>query len=211
MPGDPNSHNLNSGDNKNDGTQYPNVIRKSDISIFNKVVPTYKGDLPSLKIFIKRCEAFLATIDDVYENEFLDSLVYKLMGKAFRIYNDKKFITWTGLKKALISGIDEGKSLTVLQNEMINLRQVRGQTVQDFADVVRTKLDELDERIQATHSDIDVRRGFRDEHSKVAIRTFKEGVLGPLRHRLIAYSANTFDDVVRFAIEESQYKGGLQN
>lgn len=55
-----------------------------DILIFNKIVPQYKGDQPSLKIFLRRCETYLKTLSPDSEGDMISCLVYKLSGKAFR-------------------------------------------------------------------------------------------------------------------------------
>lgn len=85
-----------------------------DLNLFNKIVPQFKGDQPSLKIFIRRCETYLRTLSPDNEEIMVASLVYKLSGKAFLAYEEKTFTAWEDFRKSLIEAVDGGKSLTML-------------------------------------------------------------------------------------------------
>lgn len=182
-----------------------NPNRLFNLTIFNKIVPQFKGDQPSLKIFLRRCEAYLSTLDDDQEEIMMTSLVYKLSGKAFRAYEEKAFTEWMEFRKTLIEIVDGGKSLTTLLNELTSVKQTRGQAVQDFANIVQDKLSDILEKIISEHQSMDARFSFRSEYSKVAIRAFKEGLLPSIKARVVTASAKTLDEIIKIAVEEAQF------
>lgn len=196
-------------DDDNDVDNVRNTIARGqdefNITLFNKIVPQFKGDQPSLKIFLRRCETYLRTLHYCQEELMMDSLVYKLSGKAFRTYDERTFIEWEDFRKALIEAVDGGKSLTMLLNELTSVRQIRGQSVQDFANLVQDKLSDIMEKMTSEHQAFDARRSFKIEYSKIAIRAFKEGLLSPIKARVIAFSARTLDEIIKFAVDEAQF------
>lgn len=176
-----------------------------DLTLFNKIVPQFRGDQPSLKIFIRRCETYLKTLRPTEEETMVSSLIYKLSGKAFRTFEEQEFTEWEDFRKALIDSVDGGKSLTMMLNELTSVKQIRGQSVQDFANIVQDKLSDILEKIKSEHQSSDARHSFKSEYTKVAIRAFKEGLLGPIKARVIASTPRSLEEIIKVAIEEAQF------
>lgn len=97
------------------------------------------------------------------------------------------------------------KSTSALQNELMNLTQEYDKSAKDFADIIKEKLKELSDIIITHYDDDNVRKSFKIEHEKIAIRAFREGLRSPLKERIINFEAKTLDDLTRKAIEEEPF------
>lgn len=78
------------------------IMAQFSIADFNRVIPEFKGDTIQLPIFIKRCDAYRSTLDEPGKVSFLSHLIFKLSGKAFSIFDDKKYDDWPNLKADLL-------------------------------------------------------------------------------------------------------------
>lgn len=172
---------------------------------FNRTIPEYKGEVVTLRVFIKRCDVFHEMLNDDGKDSFVSALIFKLGGKAFSIYENKAYEEWSALRKDLIDGIQTNKSPPALQNELMQMRQGFGKTVTQFVDALREKLRELDERLMTEYEHKEVRKSFKKEHEKIAIRALKEGLNQPLRDRIVAFESDSLDAVVKKALEEEPF------
>lgn len=172
---------------------------------FNRMIPEFKGDSRSLPVFLKRCDTFHATFTEEGQQKFLNHIIFKLGGKAFIIFESKRYATWAALKKDLLEGIKVNKSASALQNELMTLVQGPDKSAKEFADLLKEKLKELSDILLTQYDNNDVIASFKLEHEKIAIRTFREGLRSPLKHRIINFEARTLDELVRKAVEEEPF------
>lgn len=175
------------------------------IADFNRMIPEFKGDVESLPIFLKRCDTFCAALNDNGKARFLSHLIFKLGGKAFTIFESKVFVDWATLKAALQEGIKVSKSTSALQSELMHFRQSSTQSCKEFADELKEKLRELNEILNLQYESEEVLSSFRQEHEKIAIRSFREGLLPPLKYRIMNVETKSLDDLVKKAVEEEPF------
>lgn len=125
---------------------------------------------------MKRCETFHAELKANGQQQFLSHLIFKLGKKSFLIYESKTYVTWNALKKDLLEGIKVHKSASALQNELLNLTQGPNNSAKEFADLIKEKVKELSGILSTQYDDNDVITSFKNEHEKIAMRTFREGL-----------------------------------
>lgn len=178
---------------------------------FNRVIPEFKGDIAQLPIFIKRCDTFHGSLNDAGQKSFITHLIFKLSGKAFLIFESRKYETWALLKTALQEGLKISKSASALQNELINLKQQPDQSAKEFSDAIKEKLKELNDIIQTQYNNDDVITSFKSEYDKIAVRSFKEGLRPPLKHRIVNCELKTLDELIKKAVEEEPYVAVLKS
>lgn len=172
---------------------------------FRIAIPEYSNDPSFLPVFLKRCDTYYASLDAPGKVTFISNLIYRLSGKAFLIFQGKKYNTWEEFKTDLIEQIKISKSIAALQNEMTHIKQNPGQSARKFADVIKLKLKELNDKIQLQYQHAEVIKSFSEEFEKSAIRTFREGITTPLKYRIINFEAATLDDIVKKASEEEPF------
>lgn len=134
---------------------------------FNRMIPEFKGDCHSLPVFLKRCDTFHSTLDADGQISFLNHIIFKLGGKAFIIFESKKYTTWPALKKDLLEGIKVNKSTSALQNELMALVQEPHKSAKEFADMIKEKLKELSDILVTQYSVDEVIKSFKQEYSNV--------------------------------------------
>lgn len=172
---------------------------------FYRFMTPYRGDAKGLPIFIRRAEAFIYNLTPLGKRQFLSHLIFKLEGKAFTIYESQTYHSWDTLKRALQSGIKVPKSPSALQTELMNMRQIPSISAKHFADQIKEKLRELNDVIESTYDNQDVLDSFRTEFMRVAIRTYREGLLPPLKFRIQNFDAYSLDELVRKTVEEEPF------
>lgn len=179
----------------------------ADFSIadFNRMIPDFKGDANSLPVFLKRCETFHNTLNDASKAKFLSHLIFKLSGKAFTIFESRKYDDWPTLKKDLSEGIKITKSTSALQSELLTMKQQENQSCKDFADEIKEKLREMHELLINNFQHPEVISSFKSEHEKLAVRTFREGLKPPLKYRIVSCDAKSLDEIIRKALEEEPF------
>lgn len=96
-------------------------------------------------------------------------------------------------------------------NDLTSVKQIRNQTVQDYANIVQDKLSDILEKMMSDHSSQDARSSFQSEYTKIAIRAFKEGLLPSIKARVVTASAKTLDEIMRIAVEEAQFTSKEEN
>ncbi len=154
---------------------------------------------------MKRCDTFHDDLNDAGKQQFVSKLIYKLGGKAFIIYESKRYVDWVSLKKDLLEGIKVSKSLSALQNELMSMSQPFDKSAKEFADMIKEKLKELTDVTILQYDNTAVVTSFKDEHEKIAIRAFREGLRSPLKERVVNYDAHTSDALIKKAIEEEPF------
>lgn len=105
---------------------------KFDVATFNRIIPGFDGNADNLKVFLSRCDSYNRTLTLKGQNQFLNHLIFKLSHRAFIIYEQKTLTTWVNLKKDLLAGIADKKSIATIQNELLSLRQFPGESVNGF-------------------------------------------------------------------------------
>lgn len=181
------------------------------IADFNRVIPEFKGDVNLLPVFLRRCDTFHDSLNDAGKISFLSHIIFKLSGKAFRIFEDKKYNDWPTLKLDLMEGIKVSKSASALQNELVNLTQTTSQSAKEFSEVIKEKLKELSDIIKSQYAEPEVIKSFRIEHEKIAIRAFKEGLKPPLKYRVVNFEPKSLDEIIKKAVEEEPYVAVLKS
>lgn len=187
-------------------------MAKFEIATFNRIIPEYKGDTESLNIFLRRCDTYHSSLTPKGKKMFLDNLIYKLVGRAFIIYDAKPPTDWKTLKADLSNGIGDKKSIATLQNELLALKQKPEQTATEFAEIIRNTLKKLTDKITELYDDDEnVKQSFYTEHEKMAVRAFKEGLLPPLKYRVLNSHETSFEKVRQFALEEEPFTKKMSN
>jgi len=72
----------------------------------------------------------------------------------------------------------------------MNLRQEQNMSAKEFADKIKEKLIDLSDNIQTNYDQQEFIESFKSEHEKIAIRTYKENILPPLKNRTDFCSSN---------------------
>lgn len=175
------------------------------MSTFHKVISTYEGKPSTLNIFLNRCDNFHTTLNIPGRKEFLANIIYKLDDTAHIIYKTKHYTDWKQLRKDLVAGIAEQKSLPTLQTEMLALKQRTYQSVGEFADVIRKKLNTLTEKVKELSDSPIVQQTLNQQIDQISCRALKEGVHEAMRNRLISSKETTFEKLRQFALEEEPY------
>lgn len=176
-----------------------------NVTTFHKIIPEYSGDTDTLHIFLSRCDNYHDTLTPAGKMTFVANLIYKLNGRAFIIYQAKTPTDWKTLRKELADGIADKKSIPTLQNELLLIKQLQHQTVTEFAENIRKKLKQLSDKVRELYEAATVQRSFFTEHEKMAVRAFKEGLLPPLKYRMLASTETTFDKIRQLALEEEPF------
>lgn len=182
-----------------------------NMSTFHKVIPSYDGRSSTLNIFLNRCDTYYNSLNALGQIAFLENIIYKLDDTAHIIYKSKRYTSWKALRKDLSQGIAEQKSLTTLQTELLALRQRPNQSVGDFSDVIRKKLNILTDKVKEISESLAVQETFQRQNDQMACRALKEGLHPALRQRLIVSPESTFEKLRQFALEEEPYTRNTSN
>lgn len=59
--------------------------------------------------------------------------------------------------------------------------------------------------IETLYDNAEVVKSFQIEHEKMAMRTFKEGLRPPLKHRMVYFDLKSLDELIKKAVEEEPY------
>lgn len=183
----------------------PAMASNFNISTFHKSIPIYDGKTSFLNIFLDRCDSYHKNLNAAGRREFLANVIYKLEDRAHIIYKAKEPTDWRTLRNDLSAGIAEQKSIPTLQKELLSLRQNPGQSVTEFAEIIRRKLNTLSAKVKEKYDIPEVQRTFNEQNDQMGGRALKEGVYSSLKQRLISSQINSFEKLRQFALEEEPY------
>lgn len=202
----PSPSSIKNQSNTNSSSYSNTNMAQFDIPTFNRIIPEYRGDIDSLQMFLRRCDTYHDSLDHTGQSQFVKHLIFKMSGRAFILYESQDFTSWRMLKKHLSNAISDKKSIATLQNELLSLHQQHSQNVTEFSETIRAKLKKLSDKISELYDNNDiVQASFYTEHEKLAVRAFKEGLLPPLKFRVINCPEQSFEGIRQFALEEEPF------
>lgn len=174
-----------------------------EYSDFSHKIPEFAGEKDMLKVFIQRCDAVHDSLKAAGQELFYKNLVFKLKGKPFTIFS--KVESWAEFKKELLQDGQQTIPIHSILAKMNDLRQ-GNKSVREFAEEINKVLEDLEFSINLNYAEDIVRKGFKIEHKKAAIRIFKEGLYEPLKGRVFACSSGkTLEETIQIALEEELF------
>lgn len=173
---------------------------------FNKILPTYDGKSEDLERFICCGDILYKVCNEAAKLEFTEYLVIKLTGKAYDFYNYSQNKKWEDFRESLKEKFGLKKSLSFVQAELTDLRQKRGESVQEFAEKIEEKLREMNKASQEIKlEDVPAAPYFALWHEKLALRVFQDGLVEPLKLLIKARNYQTLVEAIKGATEEELY------
>lgn len=181
------------------------IMADFDSSEFKDLIPKFNGKTEDLRRFISLVEKYNSSLEAGQRAILLNRLGFKLEGKAFEVYDKRVYRDWAELQAALEHKFSSQKSMPTLLTEMSRIQQHFNEPVDDFAYRIKEILQELKRATASLYNNEQSRTDFYTEHSRAALRVFKEGLNEPLRSLLKSSRVNDLDEAIDLAIEEEPY------
>lgn len=178
---------------------------------FNSCIPEFKGNPDEVNIFIRRCDGLQSKLNAAGKEEFYESLIYKLGGPAFKLFESRSITNWGEFKNALRNKFEEAKPIPLLQKQLENLKQNTNEPVSAYAERLNELLNDLTASTEKKHVDVGIRLYLAEEQDNLARRVFREGLCGELKHRFTAGCHHmTLQQLIALAVVEEPFANKTQ-
>lgn len=178
---------------------------KISLNDINCIVPVFDGNPDDLSKFISCGNILFSYIkEDTQHALFLDIVKTRLQGPAFELIQYKTITKWTDLVTELEGQFQDQISRSAAQNELASAKQNGKESVKDFGDRLMHLLHSLDRATYGDTSDTTIRDFLVKENSKLAIRSFEDGLRNSsLRLLVKANKAQSLKTAIAYNTEQS--------
>lgn len=167
-----------------------------------KDIPEFKGDpseLPRFITLVSRMNESLLVAERVI---LFEKLGNKLTGTAFDLHATNTLRTWATLKNELEERFLTRKDPAVLVSELQAMYQGRSEPVRDYANRISNKLAKIKQATALRDITEATKTLFNEEHERISVIVFKNGLREPLRTIVKATRALTLQVAINTALEE---------
>lgn len=176
-----------------------------------KLIPEFTGNPRDLPRFISLVSDMNDELADDQKPLLFRRLGLKLKDKSYQLYKDNEDQTWDSLKGELAASYLELRDSSILITEMQKISQGKNENVQRYADRMTRKLTEIKRANEVRYDTEAIRNAFNEEHSRIALNTFKDGLKDPLRILVKAARDDSLQAAIATAKEEEGRSGSLSN
>lgn len=180
------------------------AVMPFQIEVALKMIPEFDGAKVNLHRFMSCCDIVAQSCTTQQQhNTLLNVIKTKLSGSAYDIVKYKAFENWEELKLILQNQYLEKRTLAQIQSELISIIQLPNESVQEFANrVERLTVDLTDAGIASEGAD--AAETIQNLNSKLALRSFVEGLRAPFKLLIKASRFDSLPEAVTAACEEER-------
>lgn len=150
-------------------------------------------------------DALDAEIPDATKPIFLAIIKAKIVDKAFNAIKGKNLTTWTLLKAALQTGLDERVDMATASNKLTHIKQKSDESLKTYVDRVKEALAVLDKAAIHEFDNETIRLQVLRLNDATAKNTFEAGMVdNKLKTVVIAAQKDSFNTSYTFAINQAQ-------
>lgn len=170
-------------------------------------LPTFGGRTEELKAFLDIVEVMVPTLQtyDLESQRIVVNIIKtKLTGRAQMIININSHISsWQDIKSILISNFSDKKTSFQLLDD---LKVTRFETtVLDFYNILQKKLQKLNLK-----SELEGRINECENNKRIALETFKNKLIEPVRSVLFSRNPQTMEDALSILVEGNYLSYGVK-
>lgn len=167
-----------------------------------KDIPEFRGDPCELPRFILLVTRMHVTLDAANKIVLFEKLANKLIGRAFDLHTENVLRTWDTLKTELEGKFLEQRDPIVLIGELQRFNQGRVETVRNYATRISDKLAAIRQATNSRNISAAAKLLFNEEHNRVALITFGNGLRDPMWTIVKAARDQTLQAAIVTATEE---------
>lgn len=169
-----------------------------------KDIPEFRGDPRELPRFVLMVTRMHDSLDVANKVILFEKLASKLMDRAFELHTENVLRSWDTLKAELEGRFLIQRDPVVLIGELQRIYQGRGESVRNYACRISDKLATIKQATANRNVSAAAKLLFTEEHSRVALITFKNGLKDPLRTIVKAARDQTLQAAIVSAIDEEE-------
>lgn len=169
-----------------------------------KIIPTFDGTASQLHRFLNCCEVVhkkLTSDDD--KSLFLSIVQTKLTDKAYEVIKYTEYENYSDLKSELQKQFLEKRTLELIQNELVTIKQKPREEDLDFANRVERLLADLNSACSNTNNS-QLPDPIKELNNRTALRAYQEGLRQPLKLFIKACRFTTLKEAIESALIEGK-------
>lgn len=128
----------------------------------------------------------------------------KLKDKAYDLYKNNEEGNWDAFKITLSNAFHPRRDSAIVVSEMQRLTQGRNESVERFGDRILKKLEEVKQANEIKYHEEAIRDAFNEEHGRITLMTFRDGLKDPLRILVKAARDATIGAAILTAKDEEE-------
>ena len=176
-----------------------NVPNKNEVQILLNSIPEFYPD-QNLAIFVNEVDNLCAHLN----NRLTQDLVYvvnfsirsKIKGEAREFISYQGANEWPDIRKALLSKYGDQRSEELLVSGVSQCVQKKNEDFMDFYSRVLKAGNALMQNVTLNTPDVNILAFKKSEYSKLALKTFKNGILEPYRSFLSHFDLNSIEECI---------------
>lgn len=177
-----------------------------NLQTFMIMIPEFDGDVKKLNTFILMCDAYYERLSYRGQQQFHNHIMIRLRERALDVFAQGEFEDWYELRASLTENLGSNRTVEDLQKELRTIAQNKNEKVRDYANRTRELLRELDEILARTYQARDVQIALREQNEIITARSFKNGLLQPLRDRMLSATiGRNLLDTINMSIAEEPH------
>lgn len=168
-------------------------------------IPSFSGDPKQFDGFLNSCELYYSIVENDDKPKVLKIIKAKIHGDAlFKAgpFGDE-INTWDLMKKRLKEKIKKPVTLEYAQEDLNQVFQKKGESIEDFGARVKTKLKKLNEASKLLSEDVNEHKILQKMNEKQAINKFEQNIRDSTIKVLVsAANKPTLDECITFAMQK---------
>lgn len=169
-----------------------------------KIIPTFDGTASQLHRFLNCCEVvFKKLTSDDDKSLFLSIVQTKLTDKAYELIKYTEYESYSDLKIELQKQFLEIRTLEIIQNELVTIKQKPREEDLDFSNRVERLLADLNSACSNSNNS-QLPESIKELNSRTALRAYQEGLRQPLKLFIKACRFKTLKEAIETALIEGK-------
>lgn len=163
-----------------------------------KLIPIYGDDRNSdLQAYIDGVNFVLSNVKSTEQDSYLQIAKIRLRGEIGAAVRRSEIDTWGSLKNFLRDRSDKQQSDSLLEDQLISIKQKHGESIRQFAD----RIDKIGHKliIALCKSGFDSKMAEFSTERRMH-KSFTKGVVEPYKNILLNRKTNSFNEAVRDAL-----------
>lgn len=182
----------------NNATNMANNQQSVSIKCALECVPRFDGANLAVREFIRACKTARKLIPNFNEILFIQLIITKLTGNASVVFGSRDINTLEQLYNDLTLIFGDTKSVATLQAEMSVIKQLKDETVGNFACRVIELTTKLEERVKAENA-TEISDVLISYYKQTAVKSFIRGLKRELETRLSSANPTTIKEAIELA------------
>lgn len=190
----------------------PNVTNPAAAEVFKSeylnCIPEFDGNPNELGRYLSVCESILTSFydharpDSFHNIYLLNSIISRLKGNARLVINIQDVTSWNELKIILTRNFADQRDETCLNRDLVLMKQLPNEKVQQFYDRVLNILNLLCSYVNCHETTDPAKQLKRELYQNLALKTFLSGLREPLGTTIRCMKPTSLAQAMQFVTQE---------